>query len=237
MRGRYLHNVDIPLPKVVEGAGLRLIDCGGAFFCFKCRVASARAVVAKSTCLAGGHSGLRPRGWRLSCRAAHRAELLGVVMRSGGDCCNERSTGQGSSAGRVRVCGVWRAVVAKTLLNSGKSTIIGGLRVRFEPLGMTDGDDTGTVFSFPQVTRLLWFFCGMASAGSRPSGRCNHRLSSIRPSLTPFFQQAGSNPSVVAVLGRCCIAFECGGAFRWKHRGTIRGATAHLGVTTCRGDV
>ena len=40
MRGRYLHNVDIPLPKVVEGAGLRLIDCGGAFFCFKCRVAS-----------------------------------------------------------------------------------------------------------------------------------------------------------------------------------------------------
>ena len=171
MRGRYLHNVDIPLPKVVEGAGLRLIDCGGAFFCFKCRVASARAVV------------------------------------------------------------------AKTLLNSGKSTIIGGLRVRFGPLGMTDGDDTGTVFSFPQVTRLLWFFCGMASAGSRPSGRCNHRLSSIRPSLTPFFQQAGSNPSVVEVLGRCCIAFECGGAFRWKHRGTIRGATAHLGVTTCRGDV
>ena len=134
---------------------------------------------------------MRPRGWRLSCRAAHRAELLGVVMRSGGDCCNERSTGQGSSAGRVRVCGVWRAVVAKTLLNSGKSTIIGGLRVRFGPLGMTDGDDTGTVFSFPQVTRLLWFFCGMASAGSRPSGRCNHRLSSICPSLTPFFQQAG----------------------------------------------
>ncbi len=70
---------------------MRLIDCSGAFFCFKCRVASARVVV------------------------------------------------------------------AKTLLNSGKSTIIGGLRVRFEPLGMTDGDDTGTVFSFPQVTRLLWF--------------------------------------------------------------------------------
>ena len=48
-------------------------------------------------------------------------------------------------------------VVAKTPLNSGKSTIFGGLRVRFGPLGMTDGDDTGTVFSFPHVTRLLWF--------------------------------------------------------------------------------
>ena len=175
---------------------MRLIDCGGAFFCFKCRVASF------FECCACG------------CR---EIDLFG-----------------GWSLGLATA---WVAVVTKTLLNSGKSTIIGGLRVRFGPLGMTDGDDTGTVFSFPQVTRLLWFFCGMASAGSRPSGRCNHRLSSIRPSLTPFFQQAGSNPSVVAVLGRCCIAFECGGAFRWKHRGTIRGATAHLGVTTCRGDV
>ena len=53
--------------------------------------------------------------------------------------------------------GAARAVVAKTPLNSGKSTIFGDLRVRFGPLGMTDGDDTGTVFSFPQVTRLLWF--------------------------------------------------------------------------------
>ena len=29
--------------------------------------------------------------------------------------------------------------------------------MRFGPLGVTDGDDAGTVFSFHQVTRLLWF--------------------------------------------------------------------------------
>ena len=63
----------------------------------------------------------------------------------------------GIVGGCVRVCGIWRVVVAKTPLNSGKLTIFGGLRVQFGPLGMTDGDDTGTVFSFPRVTRLPWF--------------------------------------------------------------------------------
>ena len=63
----------------------------------------------------------------------------------------------GIVGGCVRVCGIWRVVVAKTPLNSGKLTIFGGLCVRFGPLGMTDGGDAGTVFSFPQVTRLLWF--------------------------------------------------------------------------------
>ena len=44
---------------------------------------------------------------------------------------------------------------------------------------------------FPRSQGYSGFLCGMASAGSRPSGRCNHRLSSICPSLTLLFQQAG----------------------------------------------
>ncbi len=46
-------------------------------------------------------------------------------------------------------------------------------------------------FRFPRSQGCSGFLCGMASAGSRPSGHRNHRLSSICPSLTPFFQQAG----------------------------------------------
>ena len=64
-RGRYLHNVDIPLPKAAKCAGLRLIDCGGAIFCFKCCVASffgvARAVVAKAPLFGGWSLGLADR--------------------------------------------------------------------------------------------------------------------------------------------------------------------------------
>ena len=100
---------------------MRLIDCGGAFFCFKCRVASARAVV------------------------------------------------------------------AKTLLNSGKSTIIGGLRVRFGPLGMTDGDATGTVFSFPQVTRLLWFFLRDSIGWESPEWALQPPIIVDSPEFDPVF--------------------------------------------------
>lgn len=74
-----------------------------------------------------------------------------------GDCCSERSTGQRLVGGAVRIRGIWRAVVAKTALNSGKSTIGGDFRERFEPLATAGGRAASNSFTFSQFTGLYWF--------------------------------------------------------------------------------
>ena len=50
-----------------------------------------------------------------------------------------------------------RVVVAKSALNSGKSTIFGGSHVRFEPLAMTGERTASGSFAFPQFTGLCRF--------------------------------------------------------------------------------
>ena len=80
--------------------------------------------------------------------------------RSSGGCCSERSAGQGLvgwGQGGVRICGVWRVIVAKSTLNSGKSTIGSGFRERFEPLATAGGRAASIGFTFSQFTGLYWF--------------------------------------------------------------------------------
>ena len=62
------------------------------------------------------------------------------------------------------LCGVWRVVVAKSTLNSGKSTIDGGFRERFEPLAMDGERIASSSFAFPQFTGLycLSSQCGIS---------------------------------------------------------------------------
>ena len=131
MRGRYLHNVDIPLPKAVEGAGL-----------LRRRLIAASAV-------SGAVGGARSSLWGLA----------------SGCCENDPEFGQ-IDDNRWSARAIWAVRDDRWR------------RYRYR-LFVSPGHKVALVF------------CGMVSAGSRPSGRCNHRLSSICPSLTLFFQQAG----------------------------------------------
>ena len=59
--------------------------------------------------------------------------------------------------------------------------------MRFGPLGMTDGDDTGTVFSFPQVTRLLWFFLRDSIGWESPEWALQPPIIVDLPEFDPVF--------------------------------------------------